>query len=158
MLWSLGWSTLFSIPKAAGTQLLVQFREQPRRANLRGFRALLTTIRRSERALSIDQLGDLSIASPAAANACHEFVRMEPVANPDFRADLWRGPRFASTRYACRSCFRSITSSLQSIGELGRLTVFIVSAASICLPGSRNSFGSTNRMACSCDHCSNSVK
>ena len=68
MLWSFGWSTLFSIPKAVGTQSLVQFRNSP------GF--------------SIDQLGDLSIASSAAANACHDFVRMEQVANRDFHADL----------------------------------------------------------------------
>jgi hypothetical protein len=66
--------------------------EQPRRANLRGTRGLLTTIRRGEWALSIDHLGDLSIASSAAANASHEFVRMESVANPEFQADLWRSP------------------------------------------------------------------
>jgi hypothetical protein len=66
--------------------------EQPRRANLRGTRGLLTTTRCDERALSIDQFGDLSIASSTAANACHEFVRMEPVANPDSHADLWRSP------------------------------------------------------------------
>jgi hypothetical protein len=35
--------------------------EQPRRANLRGTRGLLTTTRGDERALSIDQFGDLSI-------------------------------------------------------------------------------------------------
>jgi hypothetical protein len=74
------------MPKAAGTQLLVQFRNSPGAPTF-GRRGLLTTIRRGERALSIDQLGDLSIASSAAAIACHDFVRMEPVANPDFHAD-----------------------------------------------------------------------
>jgi hypothetical protein len=34
--------------------------EQPRRANLRGTRGLLTTIRRSERALLIDEFDGLS--------------------------------------------------------------------------------------------------
>jgi hypothetical protein len=61
------------MPKAAGTQLLVQFRNSPGAPTF-GRRGLLTTIRRGERALSIDQLGDLSIASSAAANACHDFV------------------------------------------------------------------------------------
>ena len=89
MLWSLGWSTLFSIPKAAGTQqLLGQFRNSSGALTFGERRALLTTIRRGERALSIDRLGDLSIASSAAANACHDFVRMELVANPNFHADL----------------------------------------------------------------------
>jgi hypothetical protein len=60
MLWTLGWSTLFSIPKAAGTQLLVQFRNSPGALTF-GRRGLLTTIRRGEWALSIDQLGDLSM-------------------------------------------------------------------------------------------------
>jgi hypothetical protein len=36
--------------------------EQPRRASLFGARGLLTTTRRGKPALSIDQLGDLSIA------------------------------------------------------------------------------------------------
>ena len=63
--------------------------EQPRRANFRGKpRTSDDHSLCDERALSIDPLGDLSIASSAAANACHEFVRMEPVANPDFHADL----------------------------------------------------------------------
>ena len=62
MLWSLGWSTLFSIPKAAGTQLLGQFRNSPGALTFGGRRALLTTTRCNEWALSIDQLGDLSIA------------------------------------------------------------------------------------------------
>jgi hypothetical protein len=88
MLWSLGWSTLFSIRKPAGTQLLGQFRNSPGALTFGGRRALLTTTRCNEWALSIDPLGDLSIASSAAANACHDFVRMEPVADPDFHADL----------------------------------------------------------------------
>jgi hypothetical protein len=62
MVWGLGWSALFSIPKAAGTQLLVRFRNSPGALTFGERRALLTAIRRGERALSIDQLGDLSIA------------------------------------------------------------------------------------------------
>jgi hypothetical protein len=88
VLWSLGWSTLFSIPKAARNAALVQFRNSPGALTFGERRALLTTTRCNERALSIDQLGDLSVASSAAANACHDFVRMELVANPDFHADL----------------------------------------------------------------------
>lgn len=56
----LGWSKLFSIPKAAGMQLLVRIRNSPGALALRA-RGLLTTTRYDERALSIDQLGDLSI-------------------------------------------------------------------------------------------------
>jgi hypothetical protein len=59
MLSSLGWSTLFAMPKAAGMQLLVRFGTAPARYSL-GTRGLLTTIRRGERALLIDELGDLS--------------------------------------------------------------------------------------------------
>lgn len=112
MLWSLGWSTLFSIPKAAGTQLLGQFRNSPGALTFGGRRALLALIRRGERALSIDPLGDLSIASSAAANACHDFVRMEPVANPDFHAYL----RSSIDQIALHSCLISIASDLRSIG------------------------------------------
>ena len=67
-------------------------RKQPPRADLRGPRGLLTTIRRSERAPLYRPVGRLVNRISAAANACHDFVRMEPVANPDFRTDLWRGP------------------------------------------------------------------
>jgi hypothetical protein len=50
--------------------------EQPGALTFGERRALLTTIRRGERALSIDQLGDLSIiASSAAANACHDSTQ-----------------------------------------------------------------------------------
>jgi hypothetical protein len=48
-----------SVPKAAGMQLLVRFGTAPARYSL-GTRGLLTTIRRGERALSIDEFGDLS--------------------------------------------------------------------------------------------------
>src|SRR5260370_22907497 len=58
---SLGRSTLFSMPKAAGMQLFSSDSEQPRRASPWGTRGLLTTTRYDERALSIDELGDLSI-------------------------------------------------------------------------------------------------
>jgi len=40
---------------------------------------------------------------------------------------------------------------------MGTGAVFTLPAASIYLPGSPNLFGSTNRMAFSCDHCSNLV-
>ena len=57
------------MPKAAGTQLLVQFRNSPGR--------------RGEWALSIDQLGDLSIASSAAANAAMTLLEwsQSPIRN-----------------------------------------------------------------------------
>jgi len=44
--------------------------EQPRRASFRGMRALLTTIRRGERALYIDQFGDLSIDHIIGGRKC----------------------------------------------------------------------------------------
>jgi hypothetical protein len=62
--------------------------EQPRRANFRGTPRTSDDHSVQRAGFSIDQLGDLSIASSAAANACHDFVRMELVANPDFHADL----------------------------------------------------------------------
>ena len=60
MLPSLGWSKLFSMPKAAGVQLLLRIRNSPGalalvRANF------LTTTRCGEPVLSIDELGELSI-------------------------------------------------------------------------------------------------
>jgi hypothetical protein len=113
MLWSFGWSTLFSIPKAVGTQSLVQFRNSPGALTFGERRALLMLIRRGERALSIDPLGDFSIASSAAANACHDFVRMELVANPDFHADLC-GAVIDQIRLP--SCLISIAPNLRSIG------------------------------------------
>ena len=60
MLSSLGWSKLFSMPKAAGMQLLLRIRGSPGALALRA-RGLLTTTRCGEPALSIDQFGDLSI-------------------------------------------------------------------------------------------------
>ena len=60
MLSSLGWSTLFSMPKAAGMQLLFQIGNSPGALAL-GARELLTTTRCDEPTLSIDDLGDLSI-------------------------------------------------------------------------------------------------
>ena len=118
MLWSLGWSTLFSMPKAAGTQLLVQFRNSPGALTFGGRRALLTTTRCDERALSIDPLGDLSIASSAAANACHDFVRMKPVTIRVFALISGAVP-ICIDQIRYQPCLRSITSSLQSIGQLG---------------------------------------
>jgi hypothetical protein len=47
------------VPKAEGMQLLVRFGIAPARESLRT-RGLLTTIRRGERALSIDEFDDLS--------------------------------------------------------------------------------------------------
>lgn len=64
-----GWSTLFLDTESRRNAAFSSVSEQPRRASFRGTRALLTPIRRGERALSIDQFGDLSIASSAAANA-----------------------------------------------------------------------------------------
>ena len=60
MLPILGWSTPFSIPKAAGMQLLLQIRNSPGALALSA-RELLTTTRRGEPDLLIDQFGDLSI-------------------------------------------------------------------------------------------------
>ena len=60
MLSSLGWSNLFSMPKAAGMQLLLQIRNSPGALALTA-RELLTTTRRGEPTLSIDRFGDLSI-------------------------------------------------------------------------------------------------
>jgi hypothetical protein len=54
------WSTPSSMPKAAGMQLLVRFGNSPGGASLSGTRGLLTTIRRGERALLIDEFDDLS--------------------------------------------------------------------------------------------------
>jgi hypothetical protein len=51
---------------------LVQFRNSSGALIFGERRALLMTIRRIS----------------AAANACHDFVRMEAIANPDFHADL----------------------------------------------------------------------
>jgi len=48
------------MPKAAGMQLLVRFGNSPGGASLSGTRGLLTTIRRGERALLIDEFDDLS--------------------------------------------------------------------------------------------------
>jgi hypothetical protein len=48
------------MPKAAGMQLLLRIRNSPGALALRA-RGLLTTTRRGEPALSIDQFGDLSI-------------------------------------------------------------------------------------------------
>jgi len=59
MLSRFGWSKLFSIPKAAGMQLLLRIRNSPGALALRA-RGLLTTTRRGEPAPSIDELGDLS--------------------------------------------------------------------------------------------------
>jgi hypothetical protein len=59
MLPSLGWSKLFSMPKAAGVQLLLQIRNIPGALALSA-RELLTTTRCDEPGLSIDELGDLS--------------------------------------------------------------------------------------------------
>jgi hypothetical protein len=53
-------SKLFSMPKAAGMQLLLQIRNSPGALALTA-RELMTTTRRGEPALSIDQFGDLSI-------------------------------------------------------------------------------------------------
>jgi hypothetical protein len=50
----------FAMPKAAGMQLLVRFGNSPGGASLSGTRGLLTTIRRGERALLIDEFDDLS--------------------------------------------------------------------------------------------------
>jgi hypothetical protein len=50
------------MPKAAGMQLLLQFRNSPGAVALRA-RGLLTTTRCDEPALSIDQFGNLSIDS-----------------------------------------------------------------------------------------------
>jgi len=58
---SLGRSKPFSMPNAAGMQLLLQIRNQPRRATPWGTRGLLTTTRRGERALFIDEVSDFSI-------------------------------------------------------------------------------------------------
>ena len=54
------------VPKATGMQLLFGS-EQPRRASLWGTRGLLTTIRRGERALLIDEFSALSNDRPAVA-------------------------------------------------------------------------------------------
>ena len=92
MLSSLGWSTLFSIPKAAGMQLLVQLRNSPGALTFGGHADFTTTIRHGGR-LSMGQLGDLSMHRSAV---CHywpwNFCRIDPVANPDFQADLWPSP------------------------------------------------------------------
>jgi hypothetical protein len=50
----------FAMPKAAGMQFLVRFGNSPGGASLSGTRGLLTTIRRGERALLIDEFDDLS--------------------------------------------------------------------------------------------------
>jgi hypothetical protein len=50
----------FSMPKAAGRQLLLQIRNSPGALALSA-RELLTTTRRGESALSIDRFDDLSI-------------------------------------------------------------------------------------------------
>ena len=59
MLSSLVWSILFSMPKAAETQLLVRIRNSPGVVAIGG-RADFTVARCGEPALSIDDLGDLS--------------------------------------------------------------------------------------------------
>jgi hypothetical protein len=66
MLWSLGVEHAILDTESRRNAAFSSVSEQPRCANLRWSRALLTTIRRRERALSIDQLGDLSIASSSA--------------------------------------------------------------------------------------------
>jgi hypothetical protein len=55
-------SKLFSMPKAAGMQLLLQIRNSPGALALTARELLTTTTtRRGEPALSIDRFGDLSI-------------------------------------------------------------------------------------------------
>jgi hypothetical protein len=87
--------------------------EQPRRANFRGTPRTSDDHSVQRAGFSIDQLGELSIASSAAANACHDFVRMELVANPDFHADLC-GAVIDQIRLP--SCLISIAPNLRSIG------------------------------------------
>jgi hypothetical protein len=53
-------SKLFSMPKAAGMQLLLQIRNSPGAPALSA-REVLTTTRRGEPAFSLDQFGNLSI-------------------------------------------------------------------------------------------------
>jgi len=60
MLSSLGWSTLFDA-ESRRNAAFTSDSEQPRRASPRGARRLLTTTRRSEPALSMDQFGNVSI-------------------------------------------------------------------------------------------------
>jgi hypothetical protein len=60
VLLSLVWSTLFSMPKAAGMQLLLRIRNSPDALALRATRGLLTTTRYAEPGVSIEESGDLS--------------------------------------------------------------------------------------------------
>jgi hypothetical protein len=77
MLPSFGWSTLFSIPKAAGMQLLLRIRNSPGALALRA-RGLLTTTRYAERALSIDEFDDLSIDQSSRRRA-GRLVQEQPM-------------------------------------------------------------------------------
>ena len=61
MLSSLGWSKQFSIPKAAGMQLLLRIRNSPGALSLSGDARTSDDHSPRQAGLSIDELGDLSI-------------------------------------------------------------------------------------------------
>jgi hypothetical protein len=61
MLSSLWWSTLFSMPEAAGMQLFTSDSEQPRRASPWGDAPTSDNDSPRRAGLSIDDFGDLSI-------------------------------------------------------------------------------------------------
>ena len=61
------------MPNAAGMQLLVRIRNSPGALALKATRGLLTTTRRGEPGLSIDELGDLSIDRDQRVGAVARF-------------------------------------------------------------------------------------
>jgi hypothetical protein len=73
MLSSLVWSTLFSIPKATGMQLLTSDSEQPRRASPWGDARTSDNDSPRRAGLSIDGLGDLSIDRDQRVGAVARF-------------------------------------------------------------------------------------
>src|SRR5260370_15713776 len=72
------WSTLFSMPKAAGMELVLRIRNSPGALALGGTRGLLTTTRCNEPARSIDELDGLSIEHIIASAPPRSTTKSSP--------------------------------------------------------------------------------
>jgi len=100
------------IPKLAGTQLLVQFRNSPGALTFGGTRRTFDDHSPRRTGPLYRPVGRLVNRISAAANACHDFVRMEPVAIRIFALISGAVP-ICIDQIRCQPCLRSITSSLQ---------------------------------------------